>query len=688
MKIILITLLTFANALLFSQTYIDKQQERIDALDGKVDNYLRLIDLDSRNSATYTYITLVDELQEAILYNNEISNENKVIMFKELNKELFKIDSNRLTKANRDEKRYTFLLNWIKAFNVGESLKLMNSNKDKTFQIINYIHPYNNTKVFLENLPNNYIDQILFNYKDIRKTDYGQQIIEKIVKKAPFTSKKYFLRNQPVYNALFISTDPVINTIVSINEQFRRNTKAYVLLDKIMNREISIADADAIGKDKKKYFNALLETRAKKNPLAEISLDRELNYEALEFVREVNHLHEFSDPKIRFKIVNNLNAEELYTLLVYSEDEIFTSSFNGIYERFVSRMKNQSISGFVLLENVGFNRFRTFIKMISYYGKLNEFLASMTSEEKDIVLRKFIKGISNSKNKLEDAVSIANAISVIEDKDILKIFEDELYKLLQANNIDADSRLIYSLLVKLFNPKVQTHYSFFDSVANLYHTPPIDKISINALLGIDGKNVQNHFFYDDDDGVASFNSFKNTFNNSNWHIIDKGEYIIIQSTNGIVKIYANKPAKDETAWYYVDKEMKQLGEIAEIIIHRGHSYYVEESIEKIPKSSKLIILGSCGGYNRLSQLLNKSDNAQIISTKQIGSMGVNNPLIFKMAEKIRKREDLDWATYWNDLKTYFRDKGTSKKQFKDYVPPHQNLGAKFIAAYNMYKWVN
>ena len=687
MKIKLIFLLIFFSKLSFAQSYIDKQQERIDALDGTIDNFLRLIDLDERNSATYTYITLVDKLQEVILDNNKISNDNKVIMFKELHKELFKIDENRLTKAHRDEKRYTFLLNWIISFNNGEVNKFMDANKDETFNIINYIYPYLETKYFLQNLPNNYIDQILYNYKDIRKTDYGQKIIENVVAQAPITSKKYFIRNQPVYNALFVSTDPNVNIIMAINEQYRRNTKAYVLLDKIMNGKITIEDADEIGKNKENYFKNLLEIRAKKNPLAEVSLDRELNYEALEYVREVNHLHE-SSSEVRFKLVNNLKAEELYTLMVYSEDEIFTSSFNGIYERFVSKTKSQEITGFQLLENVGFNRFRTFIKMISYYGKLNEFLNTMTASEKEIVLRKFIGGIAESKNKLEDAVSIANAVSVIEEKDILLIFEEEFYSILNNKGIDNNSRLIYSLLIKLFNPKVQNHHSYFDSISNLYFTPPIDKIPLNALLGEDGKNVQKHFFYDDEDGVASYNSFKATFNNSNWKISDKGEYITIQSTNGIVKIYANKPANDETAWYYANKEMEKLGEIAEIIIHRGHSYYVEESIEKIPKSTKLIVLGSCGGYNRLSQLLEKSNNAQIISTKQIGSMAVNNPLIYKMAEKIRKKEDLDWATYWNGLKIYFKDKGRSKERFEDYVPPHQNLGAKFIAAYNMYKWIN
>ena len=59
-----------------------------------------------------------------------------------------------------------------------------------------------------------------------------------------------------------------------------------------------------------------------------------------------------------------------------------------------------------------------------------------------------------------------------------------------------------------------------------------------------------------------------------------------------------------------------------------------------------------------------------------------------MAEKVRLGEDLVWKDYWDELKVFF--KGTSTKtteRFDDYVPPHQNLGAKFIAAYKTYSWV-
>ncbi len=686
-QILLLLTLLFSTTYLCAQSYIDHQQERIDGLDGEVNQFIAIKDLDIRNSATHAYIYLIDDLQNAILENDNIINEAKVFLYKEMNKELFKVNEDRLLKALVDEVRYTFLLDFVKAYGVQDMSKFLNNNINQSFTVLNYLAPFPEMEDFLNSLPANFVDQLLYQYNDFRKMDYAQDLLEKIITKAPVTCKKYFVRNQPIYNSMFISNNPTMAKILEINEKYRRNTKAYILLDKIMNKELTIEEADAIG-ESEFYFKNLLEIRAKKDPLAEVSLDREITYEALEYVREVNLLHEESDV-VRFKIVKDLYAAELYTLIVYGEDEIFTSSFNGVYAELRDKMADENLSGYDLLEKVGFNKFRMFIKMLSYYGKLDTFLETMNDIEKVMVLKKFIGGIQESPDRLAQAVSVVDAISAIEDPEILKIFEDEIYIIMNITKLDDDAQLIYGLLIKMFNPKVQTNKTFFDSIASLYFTPPIEKISFSGLYGKDGKNVQKHFFYDDEDGVASFNSFLGTFRaKEGWLISEEKEYIKITSTNLLVKIYANKPKYDETAWFYVDKEMKEKQEEVEFIIHRGHSYYVDYTIEQIPKSSKLILLGSCGGYNKLSSLLERSNNAQIISTKQIGSMGVNNPLIFKMAEKVRTGNELVWKEYWDELKVYFKDASSkTKERFYDYVPPHQNLGAKFIASYKMLNWV-
>jgi hypothetical protein len=52
-----------------------------------------------------------------------------------------------------------------------------------------------------------------------------------------------------------------------------------------------------------------------------------------------------------------------------------------------------------------------------------------------------------------------------------------------------------------------------------------------------------------------------------------------------------------------------------------------------------------------------------------------------MADMLREGKDLNWPEMWNDLNAKFKDK-ISKDRFEDYVPPHKNLGAIFMIAYN------
>ena len=56
------------------------------------------------------------------------------------------------------------------------------------------------------------------------------------------------------------------------------------------------------------------------------------------FVREINALHD-KPAAVRFKILDKLTPQELYYLIVLSEDEIYTSSYLGVYDRIFQRMK-------------------------------------------------------------------------------------------------------------------------------------------------------------------------------------------------------------------------------------------------------------------------------------------------------------------------------------------------------------
>jgi hypothetical protein len=194
------------------------------------------------------------------------------------------------------------------------------------------------------------------------------------------------------------------------------------------------------------------------------------------------------------------------------------------------------------------------------------------------------------------------------------------------------------------------------------------------------------FFYGDKDGNNVFNAFLNSFSNNNWKIIRKPEWAEVRSTKGIpITIYSNKPldeTKDLDAKAQEDllTYLDSLHIQPTVTIHRGHSYYVKSTIKQLPSSSKVILLGSCGGYNSLNDVLQTCNGAHIIASKQVGTGVVNITLIDLMMETLRQGKDLNWPLLWKNLDARFW--GDMKERFEDYVPPHKNLGAIFIMAYD------
>jgi predicted RNA methylase len=93
-------------------------------------------------------------------------------------------------------------------------------------------------------------------------------------------------------------------------------------------------------------------------------------------------------------------------------------------------------------------------------------------------------------------------------------------------------------------------------------------------------------------------------------------------------------------------------------------------------------MGSCGGYHNLADIIDKSPEVSIISSKQIGVHMVNNPILRELADNIRSGEDVYWQKLWDRVDA--RLKGSIPEiydKWLDYIPPHKNLGAIFIRSY-------
>jgi len=237
----------------------------------------------------------------------------------------------------------------------------------------------------------------------------------------------------------------------------------------------------------------------------------------------------------------------------------------------------------------------------------------------------------------------------------------------------------------------------FESADTTNKIDLVSQLGINSIYGQDyrsltddsGRVVQQVYFYGDEDkdGQHSYENFMKMFTNKKeWKVESNDEWTTIASLKGMpILIFANKPllgpddpdakAQAELNDYLFAKNLKPT-----IVIHRGHSYHLQYTLKQLAPTAKIVVLGSCGGYNNLNEVLSVCEDAHIISSKQVGTRTVNEPILQAINKNLLAGTDIDWITLWNELSTRFKDKA-SKEKFADYIPPYKNLGAIFIKAY-------
>ena len=241
---------------------------------------------------------------------------------------------------------------------------------------------------------------------------------------------------------------------------------------------------------------------------------------------------------------------------------------------------------------------------------------------------------------------------------------------------------IYRILDRLFQSADSTRK--VDLTAEL-GIPPVYDVPYSSLINDSGRVIVHVFFYGDKDGQAIFKGFLGMFANANWKTdVSHPQWVVVQSAKGRpVVIYANRPlpeesGEDEKAQAALSDHLEKSGLQPAITIHRGHSYYAPYTIRQMFPSSRIVFLGSCGGYHLIHDVLEKAPDAHIIASKQIGATEVNRPFFQLLTEKIRNGIGVEWVPFWKEL-----GKIVTAKEFEDYIPPYKNLGALFIKAYKI-----
>jgi hypothetical protein len=671
---------------------VKKQQRRADASDGKVDNYINYNnDADAGRILTNSLLTDVSRIQIMIenlpIEDKFVENQTKLGYHRSLENVLIQFNNDKkfdvsyyrklvsnfrqMVIAKYEGTLSAFVKNNVNIYSLGNSQLLNDVDKEFLCEEIGKQDPTLLIRKLSEfaNKP----------CADIVLAGAARVVPDEVFNYASST-------NVPIRNALERNKDPLVKTIVRITKESKTPLKAKIFLNDIHSGKMTIAEADRITGNQDSFFKNLVRLRIENQELGNTSINSELEYRALrDYVRVMDELHEKPEA-VRFKCIENLSPEAIYYIIVYGQEEIYTSSFTGAFKRLMEKMK--PLKGDEFLERLHYDKFRTFIRMSAGFSRLDQFLATFSEDKKKTLMKDFIANLDRGKeDDLEDAVDVADAFGSIEDTALANFLKQEVKENYEKSYQHKSRKglKVYALLSTLFEGAT-------DSVTNemaaersrKLNLPPINFVPYINLTDDSQAVVEQFFFYGDEDGKMSYNSFLTNFKGPKWKINTSKYWVTITSTSGKpVVVYANLPLaepEDEEAQNALNKYMDDNGVHASVIVHRGHSYHLPTTLERLTNRTKVVVLGSCGGYHNLSTILTNAPDAQIISTKQTGAMAVNEPILRALNDNLSEGTDVNWVNMWKRLGSEFKGKVT-EATFKDYVPPHKNLGAIFIKAY-------
>ncbi|NNV55946.1 BACON domain-containing protein [Limnovirga soli] len=684
----------------FFHDAINATQKKILLSDGVDDNLFTPTSNESLNIEITQFATIeIENIQDSIEADSTTSDNTKIKMLRGLNETL----NAYLKGCKYDSLPFSLLPQIVTAFNSCMYKEL----HQQSIEMLVADYPYEvgniiiNTIAFADNTGaaacknivllkycdkyRNKVFTVLSQQPDL---PFADSLIAVLARRDPEGLYSYAAATNALGNKIRNHTDTLVH-VISQMAQLKSGRQLFPFLDNIYKGKLTVDQINKVLDNDIAYYQLLVKTaidyadrlRLKDTPMGINSLYAKLQKKAIDpFINTINGLHELPDD-MRFKSLQPFGAEDLYYMAITGEEVMYTSSYvRGVYPRVWQRMANPKSDS--LLMKVRFDHFRKWIKMAANYNTLDDFLKRMEPANAQLLMKAFVNGLDRS-GSLEDAVDVANSYASIEDSLLRKLILNQVQLNLQQAKRTANKKAtdIYNILYNLF----------------LSLDAP-DKIDIAATLGIppayfmplknlqdtaSGKIVVQQFFYGDKDGQTVFNGFIGSVSNANWKITSNDQWITVSSTKGTpVVIYANKPL-DETknldaeAQSKLDQYLFDNNINPSIIIHRGHSYWLPSTIDQLVPSAKVVLLGSCGAYQSLDQILKICPTAQIVASKQTGSGLVNHPMIYTILETLRQGKDLNWPQLWAGL-----SKTLGKNElFDDYVPPHKNLGALFLMAY-------
>ena len=693
---------------------INEEQKLLDKADGKADGIVKASGNEEIALAiTDVLLRKVDVLQSGIERNTKIPSNNEKVRYLTYLESLlryFRTDwrSHKMSALLAPQLVNSFEQVMNTTIDSGNMAPLVASQPYEIAKIIAAI--FVNNKGFAESKNIVFLkycalnpDKILASLDPYVKESYADSLLIAVAKNDPGQLYKY---SQDLYSPVGKLIHNCNNGYVKTIAQLSTTPGAllyFPFLDDIVSGKKQVDSLKKIigdgekGYDSVQYYKALVQTEidySKRMSNGDTAvamfgangLRDMLKRKALQhFVTPINDLHEKPE-NIRMRAVEPLTPQELYYMMVTSESEIYTSSYKHSFTRMLQRMGKKPATDSLLM-SVNYDYFKKFIKMAANFNRLDTFLNLMPAANAETLMKSFVANLEKT-NTLEDAVDVADSYSSINNKNLqanILSYVAENEKRCDGEN-NRRGKIIYNLLNTIFLSADTTKN--IDLSAEL-GIPPIYTLDNKSLTDDSGRIVQQVFFYGDEDGRQFFPQYIAAFNSKEWKVDNSNkEWVTIKSVNGKNIIYVNRPLNndknlDDTAQIHLNNYLRKIDITPSIITHRGHSYWLTRTMDRMPGDAKIILLGSCGGYKNLSRLIEQNPDAHIISTKQIGTGNINQFVTNTLNQTLLDGKPIVWKTMWNSITASFAKQPKDiKEAWDDYVPPYKNLGAIFLKAYN------
>jgi len=311
------------------------------------------------------------------------------------------------------------------------------------------------------------------------------------------------------------------------------------------------------------------------------------------------------------------------------------------------------------------------------------------------VVSRLARDVDQSSDPLKETMRLAEIV----DATASPVLRDEMAVIVSGEFVrcrdagDLRGTILYGLLAA----KLSTNGLAALAAPYVPFLQSSETLDTALLFGARNDCIERYFFYDDDDGVESFESFRKSYeHDAAWEMEDRGDYVHLTGRGPEgrrIEIFANVPidvhlAKNRALEGEAERRQRAItaaldarGLAPTVMVHRGHSFWVERTLSYLAKATRLVILGSCGGATEVHEVIEASHDAQVIATRGIGETEINDAILKAVNDRILQGERIvRWDSFWRELASHW---GKSSL-FREYVPPNLDSATVLLRAYHRY----